>query len=230
MRLDAFATSILRSGLDEATQLLDTLIVDTLNKIEPTPTVYEILLNPDAVTHRLGKERLDAMVSRARGSELYAAVLWLIAPGLEDPTGELLDKGTLVHKDLRELTLGHRRAMARRARGDELQKLVVDPDPIVITNLLANPACTESHALAVASRRPTTSPALEMLFESMKWGSHYRVRASLAQNPHLRVARAVALLPCLVRKDLTAISRDGTLAASVRESAQHLIALSASDR
>ncbi|MEO1170459.1 MAG: hypothetical protein AAFX94_00175 [Myxococcota bacterium] len=220
MRRATFYRQLLRRGLDEACVLLETLVRDTLHKKKPAVESYEVLIDPDTVAEQLGAERLNLMVARARELECYAAVLWLIAPAQRTDSDEVVSS-ILLHKDLRDMTLGHRRSLARRARGDELNKLLSDPDPIVIGHLLANPSTTEQQVLTLCSRRPTVSQALETVIDS-PWIRRYRVKAALAQNPYLAAKRATVLLPLLNRRDLRSVARDATLSVDVRESARHL--------
>lgn len=223
MRRATFYRQLLRHGLDEACVLVDTLVRDTLHKKKPAVESYEVLIDPDTVVEQLGSERLDVMVARSRELECYAAVLWLIAPAQRTDSDEVVTS-ILLHKDLRDMSLGHRRSLARRARGDELTKLLSDPDPVVIGHLLANPSTTEQQVLTMCSRRPTVSEALEVVIDS-SWIRRYRVKAALAQNPYLVAKRATVLLPLLNRRDLRSVARDATLSVDVRESAQHLAAM-----
>lgn len=223
MRRKVFYKHLLRHGLDDACIFVDTLVRDTLHKKKPAVESYEALLDPDTIVETVGSERLDMMVGRSRELACWASVLWLLAPTQRTESEAVVPK-TLLHRDLRELTLGHRRSMARRARGDELNKLASDPDPIVIGHLLANPAMTERGVLALCARRPTVSSALEAVLDS-PWIRRYRVKSALAQNPYLSAKRATVLLPLLHRRDLRSIARDRTLSVDVRESSQHLEAM-----
>ncbi|MEO0814682.1 MAG: hypothetical protein AAFY60_17605 [Myxococcota bacterium] len=223
MRRRVFYKHLLRHGLDEACVFVDTLVRDTLHKKKPAVESYEALLDPDVIVETVGSERLDMMVARSREIECYASVLWLLAPA-QRSDGEEVALKTLLHRDLRELTLGHRRSLARKARGDELDKLLSDPDPIVIGHLLANPAMTEQQVIALSARRPTVSSALEVVMDT-GWIRRYRVKTALAQNPYLNSKRATVLLPLLHRRDIRSIAHDQTLSVDVRECAQHLGAM-----
>ncbi len=223
MRRKVFYKHLLRHGLDDACIFVDTLVRDTLHKKKPAVESYEALLDPDVVVETVGSERLDMMVGRSRELECWASVLWLLAPSQRTESEEVVPK-TLLHRDLRDMTLGHRRSLARKARGDQLSKLASDSDPIVIGHLLANPAMTEQWVLALCARRPTVSSALEVVMDT-PWVRRYRVKSALAQNPYLSAKRATVLLPLLHRRDLRAIAKDQTLSVDVRESSQHLEAM-----
>lgn len=224
MRREAFFGQLLRYGLDDACSLLETLVRDTLHKRKPAVESYQVLIAPERVVESIRRDRLEMMLDRARELRLYAAALWLLMPLGRDNASEDIVASTLLHRDLRDMTLGHRRSLARSARGDTLQKLLTDPDPVVVDRLLANPSVTESQVLAIAARRPTVTVALERVIDS-PWIRRYRIQSALAQNPYLHPKRAAALLPLLNRRDLRAVARDSTLNVSLRESAQHLSAM-----
>jgi hypothetical protein len=131
----------------------------------------------------------------------------------------------LVDRDLREMALGERRSLARHARGDLLDKLLRDPDPGVIRNLLNNPRTTEETVLKICSRRPTISAPLEMVLRTPRWSCRYRVKVALLRNPHLRLCFAVNLLVLLNSRDLLDVSRDESLSPMLRLVAQRLLEL-----
>ncbi|MFL5446244.1 MAG: hypothetical protein ACJ78W_17135 [Myxococcales bacterium] len=134
------------------------------------------------------------------------------------------DREKWVDREMRALTLGERKAMARGRNADVLSRLAQDHDPAVVRNLLENPRCTEREALLAASRRPARAVVLQEVFRSRKWGVNRRVRKALAQNPYSPPALAVQALSLLAAQDLREISADGTLASEVRVQARLLLA------
>lgn len=96
--------------------------------------------------------------------------------------------------DDREITLGERRAWARRPDRALIDQLLLDPDPMVIDNLLANPRVVEADVLRVASRRPASAEVLSLVFRHARWGRRPAVQAALVQNPFTPVEIAVGLV------------------------------------
>ena len=94
----------------------------------------------------------------------------------------------------REVTLGERRAMARSRDRHVLERLLADPDPIVIDHVLINPKVIERDVLAIASRRPTSSDVLIAVFTSDRWIRLRSVQLALIQNPYCPVDIAIALV------------------------------------
>jgi hypothetical protein len=123
----------------------------------------------------------------------------------------------------RTVTLGERKALARRGRRDLVTALVRDPDATVIVNLLANPRLTEKDVLAVASRRPAPGGVLRAIFAS-KWVCRYHVKRALVMNPFTPDDVAVRLAGGLIETDLRLVAADAQLRLPVRAQARALLA------
>jgi hypothetical protein len=222
MRSVALAETLASFGALQSVWTLETLIRGALEKRAGYDEVYAALVDPDVVAGSVEAEHLDAMLRAGRAEGCVAAVQWLLsgsAPeGQEGPESD-----SLIDQELKSLTLGDRRARARRATGDAIHRLAVDPDPGVITNLLNNPRVTETVVLAICSRRPTVSPALEAVLRSPRWLRRYKVKLALARNPYLSQKFALNLLPTLNRPDLVSVRDDESLAPTLRLAAQRLL-------
>ncbi len=111
----------------------------------------------------------------------------------------------------RELTLGERRTRARSTDRNVIARLLFDQDPRVITHLLQNPRLREQDVLRIASRRPTGSAVLRVLFQHPRWGTQRPVQAALAQNPYSPLEIGLGLVGLLDPETLRKISRDAGL-------------------
>lgn len=228
MRSASLVDRLLNMAPPEAVYLLEAIIRGTLQKDPECATIYRVLVDPAAAVQRLGEHALDAMLAAARESEATASLLWLLSPSALHQGDELVAE-QLLDKQLRDVTLGQRRSLARRARGDLLKRLLTDPDPTVLAHLLTNPQTTEAEVLQLCSRRPTLSRALESVLQVERWVTRYRVRLAIARNPYLRPTLAINLLPLLTRPDRESLAGDGTLHARVREAAAYLAELGQQD-
>lgn len=94
----------------------------------------------------------------------------------------------------REITLGERRAWARRPDRTLIARLLVDPDPGVVRNLLRNPRVIEADVVRIASRRPVNAAVLIEVFQHQRWGRRRPVQAALVQNPYTPVSIANGLV------------------------------------
>lgn len=123
----------------------------------------------------------------------------------------------------RPLTLGERKALARRPRGDALTELLRDPHPDVVAILLDNPQLTEREVVRVAAARPAVPAALVLVADHRRWSTSPGVRRALALNPHTPVHVALRLVVTLGPSDWDAIAQAGEVADPVRESARELL-------
>ncbi|MBU1896430.1 hypothetical protein KKB55_01510 [Myxococcota bacterium] len=108
----------------------------------------------------------------------------------------------------REVTLGERRALARRPDKDVLDKLLSDPDERVIAHLLNNPRIIERDVLKLTSKRPVRAEVLAQVFAHPRWGARPMVQISLVENPYTPVYLAAGLVLMLEAKQLKALLRD----------------------
>ena len=122
----------------------------------------------------------------------------------------------------RPLTLGERKALARRPRGDALTELLRDPHPDVVAILLDNPQLTEREVVRVAAMRPAVPAALVLVAEHRRWSTRPGVRRALVLNPHTPVHVALRLVVTLSPADWSDIAEAHGLADPVRASAREL--------
>ena len=97
----------------------------------------------------------------------------------------------------REITLGERRSWARSRDRDVLTRLLMDPDPVVIRNLLKNPRLLERDVLRIASAQPVAAEVLSEIFRSDHWCGRPSVQLALLQNPYTPPDLARSLLELL---------------------------------
>ncbi len=129
----------------------------------------------------------------------------------------------------RELTLGHKKSLARGSRRDVLQRLLRDPDASVLRILLGNPRLTERDVIAVAARRPTTAEAQRAIFASERFISRYAVKRALVLNPYTPSDLAARLVPLLTLVDLEEVANDTSLPEQVRQAALDQLARPVND-
>lgn len=161
----------------------------------------------DAGAVALQRLILDASPPTADGRELGRQL---------EPERPLRNRG-------RALTLGERKALARRPRGDALTELLRDPHPDVVAILLDNPQLTEREVVRVAAARPAVPAALVLVAEHRRWSVRTGVRRALALNPHTPVHLALRLIVTLGPSDWDAIVQAGEVSAAVRDSARELL-------
>lgn len=122
------------------------------------------------------------------------------------------------------ISLGRRRSLARSRIKDTIDRLLSDPDPVVVANLLDNPRITEKEVLKIASKRPGSSAILRLIVSHRVWSKRYDVIKAVAMNPYAPPKVSIALLEFLMTQDLKILSEDRNVHPAVRQGAKELIA------
>ena len=125
----------------------------------------------------------------------------------------------------RELTLGERKSLARSPSRHSFEKLLSDPHPQVIRQLLMNPRLTEDDVVRLAARRPARIEVIEAIAQSSRWLSHARVRLTILLNPGSPPSVAMALLACCTRGELVDVVHGADASMVLRATAQELLQL-----
>lgn len=123
----------------------------------------------------------------------------------------------------RPLTLGERKAMARKPTRLQLDRLLLDPHPAVIRALLANNRLTEEDVVRMAARRPAYPDVLAEIARTPQWTRRARVRMALVQNPGTSAEVAVPLCGLLIRPELRQVVAAVDVPAIVRAAAVELL-------
>lgn len=196
------ATERGRHGRGDARELLQELALE--------PTVFE----------ELPYETVQAAYVLAHEAELPGvAMMFLSARRRSNPTVEEAFQGN-EHLDH---PVGMRRAWARGADRNRLDRLLHDRDWRVIRLLLDNPRIVERDVVKVAAMRPTRPEVLELVATHRRWASRYAVRKALALNPYTPTPIVRRLLPTLMRQDLRTGLQLGVLDAAVQAEARRLL-------
>ncbi len=116
----------------------------------------------------------------------------------------------------RPLTLGERKALARRPDRTTMDRLLRDPHPEVIRMLLAGPRVTEEDVLALAARRPHRPDVLTEISRQPRWAHRPRVRMALVLNPDTPLEIAAPIVGLLLRHELRLVATSPTVAPAVR--------------
>jgi hypothetical protein len=124
-------------------------------------------------------------------------------------------------KDLQKVPLGVRKAWARKEDEFLIDRLLADPDPAVVANLLDNPRLQLRDVIRLASNKGAGEDILELIATHRRWIALYPVKVTLAHNPATPVRIGLGLLRLLMTqdlKDLLAVGRvSGVVARRTRE-------------
>lgn len=125
----------------------------------------------------------------------------------------------------REVSVGERRQMARKVKRKMIDQLLLDPNPLVVSQVLRNPNVRESDVLQVASRRPNTPDILFEIIQIMRWYKRNRVREALVMNPYNSTGQSLRLLPTLGIQVLRSVKNSRHIHPAVIETAELLVEL-----
>lgn len=216
------------------------VVLDVLRKasIEEAALLAEKILSRPMESHRrpdLLRLRLlevlggaaptpDFALDYAFRRELYAAAHEQDAESVKrhlHSLPELADADVLARrlpKDVAEIPLGRRRSLAKGNDRLLLEKLALDPDPVVMEHLLQNPYTREADVVRIAALRPIGGETLRRIDADARWQPNLAVRIAVARNPYCPIDLAMRLLPTLGTGVLEEIRDDSGLAWPVRES------------
>jgi hypothetical protein len=116
----------------------------------------------------------------------------------------------------RTLTLGERKALARKPDRAVLTRVLADPHPDVVRLLLDNPRLTEDDVVKLASKRPGRAEVLAEIARSPRWYRRPRVRLTLALNPATPPEIASMTVGLLARAELVLVASATHVPAAVR--------------
>ncbi len=123
----------------------------------------------------------------------------------------------------RELTVGERKSLARSPNRRAFDKLLRDPHPLVIRQLLENPRLTEDDVVRMTARRPVRLEVLEAIARHGRWLSHPRVRLAVLFNPGSPPAMTMPLLAVCTRNELTEVLHHSESSPVLRNAAHELL-------
>lgn len=126
-------------------------------------------------------------------------------------------------KDLKDIPLGRRKTMAWGSDIFLMGRLLSDPEPSVIRNLLDNPRITTQEVVGLAAQKEISGDFLEMIALHPRWSSQYRVRVAVVHNPATPLNIALAFLRLLMSPELEVVARDGRLSGIVKRRAGDLL-------
>lgn len=120
----------------------------------------------------------------------------------------------------RPLTLGERKALARRPTRALLARLLADPHPAVIEALLDNPRLVEQDVLELVGRRPASGEVLAVVAKKRRWSRRRRIRIAIILNPDAPLPVTLPLLALLVRTELAEVAKAAWLDPLLRSEAR----------
>ncbi|APR84896.1 Hypothetical protein A7982_10245 [Minicystis rosea] len=187
---------------------------------EVLTTAVTVLADPASA------DLVDALRALAEHEALLPLARLLRRRARAVPTAEpaVDDRHLATSSSGRVLTLGERRALARRPSRAAFDKLLRDPHPMVVKNLLENPRLIEDDVVRMVARRPAYPQVIGEIARHPIWSQRPRVRMAIVQNPGTPPEIAVPLVRLLIRPELGQVVAAPDVPALVRAAASELLA------
>lgn len=220
MRLELLGRRLAPLASEEIARFFDILYKKGVNETAAL-RVKAALIDPEGLKRALGEERYREVLraSLDLGLRKVSRLFSELPPHKKGVSG--YDKEEEAKMEF--ISLGARRALSKKTVKDTIDRLLSDPDPVVINNILNNPRTTEKEALKIASKRPNSPGILKLLAGHRKWSKSYNVIKAIALNPYTPPRISIAILETLLTQDLKLISQDSTVHPQVRISAKDII-------
>lgn len=206
-------------SFDDAYALLREALRRPEREVPRLPVLRETaleLLREGGARRPLGYVLQRELYARAAEQGDEALKRLLRAP---DAREAMRDPEAALPAEVSDLPLGVRRALARGRDRARLERLLLDPDPVVVRHLLANPRVTERDVLRLAARRPVAASALREIARHPRFSRRPRVRRALARNPYAPTDLAAHMIASLRVPELRSLVRDATLHPETRRHA-----------
>ncbi len=157
------------------------------------------------------------------GREAVRDLLREVPPHRSLPKGRGLPEVRLPQD--RDVTVGERRTLASGPKVQILERLLMDPNPLVIRKLLSNPQIRLEDVMVLVTRRPTTPELIHEVVRHPRWFARLKAREGAVRNPYGETGTSLRLLPTLGIKLLRAIAFSRDLHPVLHESAKRLVLL-----
>jgi hypothetical protein len=180
-----------------------------------------------ALTDPAFAQRVEALRAEATAGR-FLALGRLLRKKLAAPQGSIPPpepdaRPVAVSRAGRALTLGERKALARRSPRTTIDKLLRDPHPDEIRMLLVNPRITEDDVVRLAARRPAYPDVIAEIARNADWAQRARVRMAIVQNPGSPPEISVPMVRLLIRPELAQVIAAVDVAPIVRAAATELL-------
>ncbi|MRG97355.1 hypothetical protein [Polyangium spumosum] len=225
MRTALVLRTLEAAGLPTAARALDKL---ASRAEQADPTAREVLA---ALLPLLGDPAHAAWITALRDLARDASLLGLsrllrrrTRVADPPPSSPIEHRGIALEPGGRPLSLGERRALARMPARAVLDKLLADPHPRVVENLLANPRLTEDDVVRIAAKRPQKPEVASEIARSARWMARARVRMTFVLNPGTPPELSVPVLSQLLRHELAEVAEATQVPAVLRGAALDLLA------
>jgi len=145
-----------------------------------------------------------------------------------DPPPHRSLEGPRKNPELREsMPLGTRIWKASSTDKKIIEKLLLDPSPMVVERLCKNPRVTEAQVVRMGAKRPNWPDVLDTIAKSRWLMASVLVRETLVQNPYVRTGLALTLVPQQSSRVLHTLRYSSDVHTEVKEAARWILEMRA---
>ncbi len=218
MRMKLLCSTLLSLTSEDAAHLIEFLYKGGRSRAS---TATSLLVDASGIRDMLGKEACAQIYKGAIMAGLKKAAI-LFAETRPHKTG-IAGYDKEEELKMEHLSLGQRRSFSKTGAKDSLDRLLSDPDTMVIGNILGNPRITEKEVLKIASKRPNSPEILKLISTHKVWSKRYSVMRAIASNPYAPTEVSIALLGLMMQQDLKNFASDSTIHPEIRRVAKELL-------
>lgn len=143
---------------------------------------------------------------------------------LQETTKEERERKKTLSQIIREMSVGHKLALAKKGNKDARMILVKDPNELVALEVVNSPRLTEDEVLAISQMRDVSDKVLRAIANVRRFRTNKTVVISLLHNPKTPVGVSLGLgLQSLTDRDLGGLARDRNIPAAVARAAQQIL-------
>jgi len=219
LRVSYWVSTIQAAPIPEMARILDHVCQASEQAEAPAREVLVSLV--DALNAPALQEIVQRLREEAAGESLLALERLVRHPLQGSPRAAILpedpnDDRIPDYGRGRVLTLGERKSLARRNSRDMIAKLLLDPHPEVIRQLLRNPKMTEDDVVRLAAKRPCRPDVLAEIARNVRWIHRTRIRLAVILNPDTPVDIAAPIAGLLMRQELKLVAEATHVSPAVR--------------
>lgn len=179
-------------------------------------SVYQPLLNRAGIIEAVGPANLYDVAEAAQTLDLRGAQLALYSGTAPESVYEAEHEPDPL---LDQLSLGHKKTLARGTRSPSMERLLKSAAPEVVRQVLRNPRLREEEVVAIASRRPASAEVFGYLAAAPQWIARPAVQRAVVFNPYAPPSLVLCLLVCLRANELEEVHKDEKLHPEARDGA-----------
>lgn len=123
---------------------------------------------------------------------------------------------------LRNMSTGQKVAFATKGNKSVRKRLMTDANRVVAMSAITSPAITETEIAEAARSRVVNTEVIQYISNQKDFTKNYQIRLSLVQNPKTHVAKAMAMVSTLQKRDIKQLAVNKSVPSPIRSLAMKM--------